>query len=371
MSSIEIISLIVTIICLTAFCLAFTFLFRFYFLSNIKAINRGDEDIEIIDYAIESDLIRKSKSKRIRNIILKILSYLLLGCTIAIFGYSLYGRFTGNIMPFGNSTLLVIASGSMSYKNEANEYVKSSDIDNQFNTYDIIGISKYEKADDVNLYDVIAYKSLQGEIIVHRIISVSQEGDNYFFETQGDANSSKDTGTYYSEHLKYEDIIGYYNDFRIEGLGAFVIFLQSNAGIITIFAIIYCYAMYDFYSNKYKRALDNRIKLLAETLDMEFSDGVFKKAGYYEELIYKDKVYVFNNGNYVSSKDLEEDNVLKDVTKDEVIFKNNENEHETYKIKNIVTKEETTYLKEDLPSQYKFTQEGENEDGRTRKEERV
>lgn len=364
MSSIEIISLIVTIICLAAFCLAFTFLFRFYFTSNIKSINKGDEDIEIIDYAIESDLIKKSKAKRIRSLILKILSYVVLGITIVVFGCSLYGRFTDNIMAFGDSTLLVIASGSMSYKNEGNEYVQNNDkADNQFNTYDIIGISKYEKAEDVSLYDVVAYKSLQGEIIVHRIIHIVESDGTFKYETQGDANAVNDTGSYYSGYLSYDSVIGYYNNTRIEGVGAFVIFLQSNAGIITIFSIVYCYAMYDFFSSKYRKALDDRIELLSKTLNMEFSDGVFKKAGYYEELIYKDKVYVFDNGAFVSSKEIEKKKEG-GIDENEVVFKKKEDGKEVYEVKNISTNEERKYTEEEAPSQYKIDGKGDNNDGK-------
>jgi len=370
MSSVEIISLIVTIVCILAFCLAFTFLFRYYFLSSIKSINKGDDDIEIIDYAIESDLIKKSKSKKVRNIILKIISYVILGGIVGVFGYSLYGRFTNNIMPFGNSTLIVIASGSMSYKNENNPYViNNSSLDNQFNTYDIIGISKYNDVSDVNLYDVVAYKSNQNNIIVHRVINIIDINGTRYFETQGDANASKDSGTYYSSYLPFDSIVGYYNNTRIKGLGAFVIFLQSNAGIITIFAIVFCYAMYDFYSGKYKKALEERINLLSTTLDMEFDDGVFKKAGYYEELVYKDKIYVFDNGNFVTSKEVEKEN-KEESNNDVVIIKLKEDGKDVYKVKNVLTNEETIYSEEDLPDQYKIKDKGEKGYGEDQREEK-
>lgn len=61
-------------------------------------------------------------------------------------------------MLFGDSTLVVIASGSMSEKN--NDIIKKHpELNNQFDTYDIIGITKYQKQEEISLFDVVAYKN--------------------------------------------------------------------------------------------------------------------------------------------------------------------------------------------------------------------
>lgn len=358
MSTFEIISLIVTIICIVVLCTAFTFLFRYYFLSSIKTIKRGDEDVDIIDYAIEVDKIKKSKVKKIRNIILKVFSYIILTCIVGVFSYSLYAKFTDNVMPFGNSTLIVIASGSMSEVNPDNTFLKEHpECTNQFDTYDIIGLSKYEDVKDVNEGDVIAYKSSTiNTIIVHRVIDIispSSDSDNPTFLTEGDANSIDDSGTYYTGYLKYSDIIGYYNNFKIKGIGSFIVFLQSSIGIITIISIIYCFIIYDIYSQKYKNALDERIKILSSNLDIEFEKGLFKKAGYYEELIYKDKIYTFKEGEFVSSKKLEDNELDLDDKLDTVIFKKIEDNEEVYIVKNTKTNEEIKYRKDEFISHIK------------------
>lgn len=47
----------------------------------------------------------------------------------------------------------------MSQQNEANTYLKTNNLNNQFNTYDIIQIQKYKDVDQVKLYDVVAYRN--------------------------------------------------------------------------------------------------------------------------------------------------------------------------------------------------------------------
>ena len=61
MNNVEILSLVVTIICLVSFCLVFTFLFRHYYLSNINEIKEGKADKEVIEY--NKERIEKNKKK--------------------------------------------------------------------------------------------------------------------------------------------------------------------------------------------------------------------------------------------------------------------------------------------------------------------
>ncbi len=325
MSSIEIISLIVTIICLLSFCIAFTFLFRHYFLTSIEAINLGKEDRDIIEIAKQEYIDSKNKKNKVLSIVSKVASYLVLAIVVAFFGISLYSRFSNNLIPSGNSTLVVIASGSMSNKNANNEYVQDPSINNQFNTYDIIGISKYTSVNDVKLYDVVAYKSKQGTTIVHRVINIVDIDGKIFFETQGDANASKDSNIYYDGYLSYDEIYGYYNGLKIPGLGVFVVFLQSNAGIITIFAIIYCFFMYDFYSDKYKKSIETRTSYLVEKLKIDFAEDINLdeqlKVTYYEKLDYKGKTYIFEKGEIEPDKD---SNLKLESSSNEVNNKNTE-----------------------------------------------
>lgn len=301
MTNLEIISLIVTILCLITFSVVFTILFKHYYDSNIIQINKGNEDLEIIKNGYEVAKSEKTKIHKVLKIISKSLSFVVLLIVVFFFGLSLYSRFSGNAMPLGNETFVVIASGSMSEKNEANDYL--SNYDNQFNAYDIIGISRYSSEDEINLYDVVAFKNNDGTIIVHRIISIEETDDGIGYITRGDSNNLSDDNVQYDEYLTYENIIGYYNGTRLQSVGIFIIFLQSNAGIITIIAIVYCLIMFDYFSNKFDKALINRTEYLKSKLNINFEDYDNQIS---PEIIYQEKI-VSNGTEYEIETTTEEE----------------------------------------------------------------
>lgn len=298
MNNLEIISLVVTIICLLSFCAVFTVLFKHYYDSSIVQVKDGKEDLQILKNAKDIAKAKNSKKSKVLNIIGKVLSYTVFALIIVIFSISLYSRFSGNAIPFGNSSLIVIASGSMSEKNEDNTYL--SNIDNQFNTYDIIGISSYENQNDIELYDVVAFKNEEGTTIVHRIIEILDNNGEEVYITRGDSNNTSDNGVQYKDYLRYENIIGYYNGTRIQSIGIFIVFLQSNAGIITIVAIAYCLFMFDYYSNRYEKAVEDRTNLLISTLNYDLNDDASNvDVIYTESLLYKNQKSTLLNGEFV------------------------------------------------------------------------
>ncbi len=295
MSSIEIVSLVVTIICLVSFCLAFTFLFRHYYKSETEKVLLGKEDKALLeDIAIDAER-NVDKKRKIAMLIGKIAGYVVLAAVGVFFIMTLISRFSSGAgaLFLGDSAYLVIATGSMSEKNKANDYLFDSSLglDDQFDAYDMIQIQRYASEVEVELYDVVAYKADDGTIIVHRIIEIDEDG----YITRGDANAASDTGVTYDGHLSYEDILGHYEGSRVPGIGSIIVFLQSNAGIITIVSILYCFLMFDWFSTRYDRAIERRKAYLLEQVpfdpggieDLEKIDNSF-----HQTLIYKDKEYV-------------------------------------------------------------------------------
>ena len=338
MDSIEIIALIVTIVCLVCFSIVFTILFRHYFYSNMEKINNGEEDIEIIEYAIEEEKKKAKKTRKVVRIITKTISYIVLSIVLVFFGVALYSKFSHNPIFFGDSSLVVIATGSMSEKNPLNEYLYDNNLNNQFDAYDVIGISKYQSQEDIKLYDVIAYHNDDQDIIVHSIVEIDElDNGEIVYITQGDANEDNDAYSQYGSYLTYDRIIGHYNETRIPGVGIFVIFLQSSAGIITIVAIAYCLFMFDYYNSKYERLIVERTNKLVELLDYDltkpYQDDV--KLIYKEELIYKNNIYTFLKGEFVSKEEIKDEETLKRVKNNMVFIKTIE---ENSKKKNIFIK---------------------------------
>ena len=317
MSSIEIIALVVTVICLVSFCLVFTILFRHYYLNSISDIKKGNSDIEILDELAYKNKENKKSSTKVKRIVSKTISYTVLALIAVCFGLSIYSRINDNSLIFGNSGFVVIASGSMSEKHPDNTYLTENNLNNQFNTYDIIGLEKYDNQAEIKLYDVIAFKGKDGNTYVHRIIKINEDGT---YNTKGDANSGDDYNSLYDGYLKYKDIVGKYNDKRVPTLGIFIVFLQSNSGIITIVTIIYCMMMFDYYRGKYDEAFDERGELLLKVLNYNLDNEDASKVLMKKEngiLIYEGEKYTFEDGKFIKKEEASEADLIPEEDKEE------------------------------------------------------
>lgn len=301
MSTVEIISLVVTLVCVASFSVVFTILFRNYYVTNIEAVKSGREDMDLIDNAIYQERENRNKGRKTLRIVGRVSEYVILGLISAFFLFSLYSRFAGNSLPFGKYSMIVIATDSMSIKNSNNTYLEEHDLNNQFNAHDIIGVEPYQSQDEVQLYDVVAYKSDSQVIIVHRIRAIETVDGEIVYHTRGDKNAIDDDNNLYGGYLTYDRIIGHYNGNRIKDLGIFIIFVQSNAGIITIVSIVYCLLMYDRFNNKYEKAVAARTEELRNQTGFDPSTADIKdfKITYRESLEYQGKQYVYEKGTYV------------------------------------------------------------------------
>ena len=339
MSSAEIISLIVTVIGVFSFATIFTILYKSYATSQIAEIQSGKKDIEIIDEVIYERQEHIKRRRKINSVIRNVIFYLTLVIIIPLFIFSLINRFQHNVTMIGNKTIMVVASGSMSEKNKANPYLITNDLHSklnyQFQTYDIIVLEKVEKASDLSRYDVIAFVNDDGINVIHRI----KEIENGKYETRGDANDASD-----KYHPTFDDIIGRYTGKKINGLGMFIMFLQSYAGIITIVSLIYCLFMIDHLSRKINQAQENRSKQLAEAID--YSGEVelkALKAEYVETIYYKGYAYRFGEDGFVDKTEIKDGPYLE--KSNETIIKEVQNKVTSEKIA------EEIVIKDDKPGE--------------------
>lgn len=327
MSNLEILSLVITFVCLLSFSAVFTILFKHFYTSSIEKVDDGKEDINLLDQAVVDEKNKKNRKKKAWSIVGKVFSWVLLISVVGGFGFSLYARVSGNTMPYGDTGIIVIASGSMEKKNSANQYLVDNDLNNQISTYDIIQIKKYGDESQVKLYDVVAYKNESKVTIVHRIISVSQDpltGKSRYI-TRGDANSVSDDGSQYAGYLSFDDIVGYYTGSKVAFLGSFVIFLQSNAGIITIVALIYCLFMFSHYRGKYDKAVALRTESLLSAIgvDLDSYDNGQMNVKFDETIYYKGYQYRFADGSFQSKESQDEKGQWKSEGNDLIVVKDN------------------------------------------------
>ena len=264
MSTTDIIALIVTIIGVASFATVVTILFRNYIRSAIKEIKAGHRDIEIVDLMIYEMDPKVIKSRKATGVAKNVIYYAFLAIVIPLFGLSLYSRIKNNVTKIGDNFIMVVASGSMSMKNEANDYLVTNNLNNQFATYDMIVLTGVKSSTQLKQYDVIAYRNDKGINVIHRIIEIDYSEGEIRYTTRGDANNATD-----SYRPKMKDVIGKYTGKKIPGIGIFIMFFQSYAGIVTILSVVYCSFMISHFNKKLDTATDERRDLLAALFNVE------------------------------------------------------------------------------------------------------
>jgi signal peptidase I len=261
MTPVAIITLVISIVLLLALCALFTGLFIHYFGRLKDEVKEGKHDEELRFLSPEKK--PKKQPKKVWRITGKVLGDVLLLALVSAFIYSLYSRVNGNEPMIGGQEALIIGSGSMSKKNKANAYLEENALNNQFDTYDLIGIKAYDSPSAIKLYDVVAYKSPANITVVHRIIEVDQVDGETVYVTRGDANDVSDNDAsadkqIYSGYLHSSAIIGYYNGFRWAKIGYLISYLQSAEGIASIIGILYCVSFFAYEEAKYNKVCAER-----------------------------------------------------------------------------------------------------------------
>ena len=210
----------------------------------------------------------------------------------------MFDRF--GITLIGNKSIMVVASGSMSEKNEANTYLFNHNLNNQFDTYSIIVLERLDDPEkSLKQYDVIAYVDDKGQNIIHRIKRIEKIDGVTRYVVRGDANDRDDE----FKPLP-ENVLGRYTGRNLPVIGAFILFLQSYSGMTTIAALIYCLIMLDRNSNKIQEAQEARTDFLFEHLNLKDQDALNNLSVDYVEKIYLNKISYSINENGLISREV-------------------------------------------------------------------
>lgn len=301
MSTLEIISIVATFIGVTAFSVVFTILYQSYVRSTVVQIESGKRDIELIDGALNDKSEKAKRKKKIVSAVKTALFILFMIIIIPVFLFSLITRIAGDRPIFGK-TFMVVASGSMSFKNKENDYLVSNGLDNQFQKYDIIVLDAVSSPDELKKYDVISYRNDQGINIIHRIVSISGSGDSVRLTTRGDANNASDEFT-----PEFSDVIGVYRGKRIGTVGIVIMFLQSYSGIITVVALLYCLVMIDQVSKKIEKCEQKRLGQLLSAIESDEFTAKSMRAEFKETIYYRGFAYKFDETGFIEKTEIPED----------------------------------------------------------------
>ncbi len=200
--------------------------------SRIKLIGYGDMDEEIIKEYEESKKHDDKKYKRLSYIVNAVLSLIFIG----IFTFSLVFNLKENSFSDNAPTMRVVLSDSMSRKLEGNDYLAKNELNDQFQTYDIILTYKIPDEFELELYDIVVYE-IDDKLVVHRIVSIEEPNEQHpntrHFTLQGDAVGNIDRFP-----VLYSQMRGIYRGQRIAFAGSFVKFFQSPAGLLCIILLV-------------------------------------------------------------------------------------------------------------------------------------
>lgn len=211
----------------------FTIVFLHGFRTFKDEIMQGRRDVEFINKRIKLEKQEKENKVNAGLVVGRTVTIVLSTVVAAFFAFAVINRINDNRIIVGNKTQIVIATASMSKINEANDYLVNLNLRNQFDEYTIIEVEKV-KEENINQYDIIAFKNDKGQTIIHRIKEIDTSGPVTRYVTRGDANNANDT-----YRPVFEDVIGRYTGFKVNSIGVLVLFMQSNSGIVTMVGVFY------------------------------------------------------------------------------------------------------------------------------------
>lgn len=296
----ELISIFATFAGIACFAAVFTILYLSYVKSATTQIETGKRDIELIDMALNERSEKTKRNRKIWNTVKTVLFVVFLAIIIPVFVFSLINRISNK--PVFGVTFMVVASPSMSEKNEVNTYLVENDLNDQFDTYDIIFLRAVKSVDELKQYDVIAFVNDEGTNIIHRIVSVTGSGEDTKFVTRGDKNDVDDT-----YKPSFDDVIGVYTGKHIGFVGMLVLFLQSYAGIITVVAMLYCLIMIDHVSRKIEKREQQRLDQLLGAIESDETTAKAMRAEFKETIYYRGYAYRFDESGFIDKSEIPQD----------------------------------------------------------------
>ena len=235
--------------------------FVFFFFA-VKGLFYTENTLTILGLKDET-ILKKLKNTKNNKASRKVNLIIDTSISALVIGLSLF-LVTINSIPnptkYFNTIPVAITSGSMSKKDSSNKYLKENNLDNQFPTGSTILLHRMPEKDELNQYDVVAYKNKKGVTVVHRIVSFGtydstghfirvnniKNADKFVF--RGDYNTADD-----SDYVDYSSMIGIYRGEYCPYLGYFIQFAQSYFGLACFVAIVAIIISYDSFEGKNRR----------------------------------------------------------------------------------------------------------------------
>ncbi|MBQ8434058.1 MAG: hypothetical protein IJX23_04560 [Clostridia bacterium] len=223
----------------------------------LRIIGAGLDDEKIKQEYLAEQNKKKDKFLDTCNNAILILMCVLLACLLV---FSLYARFTENAKVGDIPTVKVVETGSMAIKHKDNTYLEGHNLHNQIETFDLVVLHKLPAEEDLQLYDIVVYKT-QDYYIIHRIIAIeepnAQHPNERWFVLRGDANNRSDEFP-----VRYSQMCSIYRGESIPFVGAFVMFMQSPAGWLCFLLVIFAVVALPIVERKLQQAIEARLAIM-------------------------------------------------------------------------------------------------------------
>ncbi|MGN1295507.1 MAG: hypothetical protein ACI4U5_03785, partial [Bacilli bacterium] len=273
--------------------------------NKIKALEkRALKKGETLDKTnIKSIFLEKKAGKKVVEIIMDLFTSIIFGVLIVAFGFALVFKLNNQNLYIFDTTYIAIHTGSMETVNDSNTYIKENNLTDQIETYSLIGIDKVTSNDEIELYDIVAYK-YKGTIYVHRVIRIYEDEETGVtcYTLRGDANS---TSLSFEMKITLDDIVGRYSGYQNYGFGIAFIYLQSNIGIVALVSAMMFLLAFDFTEEKIEKTYDKRIEYILEQIEEKAKEESDSKLEENEEAENEEQI---NEESTELDNDIVEDN---------------------------------------------------------------
>lgn len=224
---------------------------------SIRLIRCGEED-ETIKKEYKRNKSRKSN--RVAQVLNTGLSVLICVVMLVLFVFSICTKIGGCVCLGNIPSYKVVNSGSMSVKNEHNDYLFNNNLNDQIQTFDLIQIHRLPDEFDLELYDIVVYE-VDDILVVHRIVEIEEPNDKHpderWFTLQGDNVENPDRFP-----VRYSQMRAIYRGNRIPFIGSFVMFMQSPAGWLCILLIVFAMVATPVVEKKINREIRLRLDVI-------------------------------------------------------------------------------------------------------------
>lgn len=213
-----------------------------------------DEEQTFLEYTAQ-----KRKNAHNNSIFLNIIDWVICILCVAFVALAGYMKSQNQQVFLGDTSLLVIETGSMATVSDFNGYIEENNLTDQIPESSLITINKVKSAEDMELYKIYAFK-VEKQVIVHRLVEIKSVDGQTTYTFKGDANAGS---LDFEIDLTFDKVLGVYSGFNNQVLGTIIIYLQSPAGIIAICCAVIILLGYDIYHSKSLKAYRIRYDLLA------------------------------------------------------------------------------------------------------------